>query len=59
MNTYPWTIINGCNSITWEGYESNILNGLDNGILNLHLHELNKDPTSNIILMHVQIVWDQ
>ncbi len=22
MNTYPWTIINGCNFITWIGYES-------------------------------------
>jgi hypothetical protein len=52
MNTYPLTIINGCNFITWIGYESSILNGLDNGILNLHLHELNKDPTNSIIPMH-------
>ncbi len=59
MNTYPWTIINGCNFITWIGYESSILNGLDNGILNLHLHKLNKDPTISIIPMRAWIVWDR
>jgi hypothetical protein len=36
MNTYPWTIINGYNFITWVGYESSRLNGLDNGILNMN-----------------------
>jgi hypothetical protein len=59
MNANSRTVVNNsCDFITWHYYELGSLNTVDNGFLDLHMHEFSKGSTIIIILMHGWIVWD-
>ncbi len=58
MNTSPQTTIYGGNFITQDCYEPSNLDGLDNDLLNLVMHEFSKSPTTNAKLMHWGVLWD-
>jgi len=58
MNTNPRTSIYGGNFITQDCYEPSNLDGLDNDLLNLDMHEFSKSPTTSVRPMHWGVIWD-
>jgi hypothetical protein len=51
IDTYPIPIVNVYNFVIKLGYELKRLYGLDTSVLELDVHEFNKDLTNNIILV--------
>jgi hypothetical protein len=51
MDTYPRPIVNVYNFVIEVGYELKILYDLDTNVLELDVHEFNKDLSNNIILL--------
>ncbi len=58
MSANPRTIVNNCDFIAWYCYELGSLNSLDNGFMDLHMHEFSKGLTNIVKPMHGRIVWD-
>jgi hypothetical protein len=58
MNTNPWMTIYGGNFITRDYYEPSNLDGLNNDLLNLDMHEFSKSPTTSVKPMHWRVLWD-
>jgi hypothetical protein len=58
MHTNLGPLVNSYNLVRRTCYELGILYGPNSNILDLHIHEFNKDPTNYIKLVHGRIVED-